>query len=48
VTVGLLRYALQVERGEGGAPEELVLHDRVLLAAGALWAVLFGLGVARV
>lgn len=47
VTVGLLRYALQVERGHGGAPEDLVLHDRVLIAAGLVWAVLFGLGVVR-
>lgn len=47
VTVGLLRYALQVERGQGGAPEDLVLRDRVLQAAGLVWAVLFVLGVVR-
>lgn len=47
VTVGLLRYALQVERGHGGAPEDLVLHDKVLIAAGFAWTVLFGLGVVR-
>jgi len=47
VTLGLLRYALLLERGQGGAPEEVVLRDRTLLVAGVLWAVLFGLGVAR-
>jgi decaprenyl-phosphate phosphoribosyltransferase len=47
ITVGLLRYALQVERGHGGAPEDLVLHDKVLICAGLVWAVLFGLGVVR-
>ena len=29
--LGVLRYALLLEQGEGGAPEELVLSDRVLL-----------------
>jgi decaprenyl-phosphate phosphoribosyltransferase len=48
VTVGLLSYALRVEKGDGGAPEDLVLHDPVLLLSGLAWAVLFGLGVARV
>jgi len=48
VTLGLLRYALLLEKGQGGAPEEVVLHDRTLLIAGALWCALFGLGVERV
>jgi decaprenyl-phosphate phosphoribosyltransferase len=48
VTLGLLRYALLLERGQGGAPEEVVLRDRTLLASGLAWAVLFGLGVWRV
>jgi decaprenyl-phosphate phosphoribosyltransferase len=43
--LGILRYALLVEHGHGGAPEELLLRDRVLLAVGALWAVVFALGV---
>lgn len=41
----ILRYAQLLEAGEGGAPEDLVLRDRMLLLAGAAWAVLFGLGV---
>lgn len=48
VTFGLLRYALLAERGEGGAPEEVILGDRPLLVAAVVWLVLFGLGVARV
>ena len=43
--LGILRYALLLEQGRGGAPEELVLSDRVLLAMGAMWAVFFALAV---
>jgi decaprenyl-phosphate phosphoribosyltransferase len=43
--LGILRYALLLEQGRGGAPEELVLADRVLLAMGALWAVFFAIAV---
>ena len=41
----ILRYALVVERGGGGAPEEVVMSDRVLQVLGAVWAVAFMLGV---
>jgi decaprenyl-phosphate phosphoribosyltransferase len=47
VTLGLLRYSLQVERGQGAAPEDLVLSDRVLQLCGVVWMVTFGLGVVR-
>jgi decaprenyl-phosphate phosphoribosyltransferase len=43
--LGILRYALLLEQGGGGAPEELVLSDRVLILLGAVWAVLFGIAV---
>jgi decaprenyl-phosphate phosphoribosyltransferase len=43
--LGILRYALLLEQGGGGAPEELVLSDRVLILLGAAWAVLFGIAV---
>ena len=43
--LGILRYALLLEQGGGGAPEELVLSDRVLLVMGASWAVFFALAV---
>ncbi|TMK54778.1 MAG: hypothetical protein E6G60_21245 [Actinobacteria bacterium] len=43
--LGMLRYALDVEQGKGGAPEDVVLSDRVLLVLGAIWAMTFALGV---
>jgi decaprenyl-phosphate phosphoribosyltransferase len=43
--LAILRYALLLEQGQGGAPEELVLSDRVLLVLGALWAVFFAIAV---
>ena len=39
--LGILRYALLLEQGRGGAPEDLVLSDRRLLAIGLVWALLF-------
>ncbi len=44
--LALLRYALRLEQGAGGAPEEVVLSDRTLQVLGAIWVVVFGLGVA--
>ena len=41
----LLRYALVLEQGRGGAPEEVFLRDRALQFTGALWVVTFILGV---
>lgn len=46
-TLALLRYGLLVDQGEGGAPEDVVLGDRLLLGLAAVWAVLFALGVYR-
>jgi decaprenyl-phosphate phosphoribosyltransferase len=45
MVLGVLRYALVVEQGGGGSPEDVVLGDRVLQAFGVLWAVCFALGV---
>lgn len=44
-TYALLRYALLLERGHGGAPEDVVLGDRPLLLAGLSWSALFAAGV---
>ncbi len=44
--LGVLRYALLLDQGEGGAPEEVILRDRVLLLIGVAWVVLFALAVA--
>jgi decaprenyl-phosphate phosphoribosyltransferase len=43
--LAILRYAVDVDRGAAGAPEEIVLRDRVLLGLGALWAATVGIGV---
>jgi decaprenyl-phosphate phosphoribosyltransferase len=43
--LAVLRYALRLAGGEGGAPEDIVLGDRTLQAIGLVWAVTFALGV---
>jgi decaprenyl-phosphate phosphoribosyltransferase len=43
--LAVLRYALTVERGGGGAPEEVVLRDRMLQLLGVLWLACFAIGV---
>ena len=41
----ILRYAMLLEQGHGGTPEDVVLGDRTLLALAAVWAAVFGAGV---
>ena len=36
--VAVLRYAVDVDSGAAGEPEEVVLHDRPLLVLGVMWA----------
>ena len=36
--VALLRYAVDVDSGAAGEPEDIVLHDRLLLLLGGIWA----------
>lgn len=43
--MAILRYAVDVDKGAAGAPEEIVLRDRVLLVLGVLWVVTMALGV---
>lgn len=43
--LAILRYAHVIEQGRGGAPEDVVLEDRVLQLLGFLWAVTFAIGV---
>ncbi|MGY1641373.1 decaprenyl-phosphate phosphoribosyltransferase [Geodermatophilus sp. SYSU D00703] len=43
--LAILRYARDVDKGAAGAPEDIVLNDRVLLALGIVWAATVGLGV---
>jgi len=35
--VALLRYSVDVDSGAAGEPEEIVLHDRMLMALGGVW-----------
>ena len=43
--VAILRYALLIDQGKGAEPENLVLSDRVLLGAAAVWALVYGYAV---
>src|SRR3954470_64011 len=43
--LAILRYAVDVDKGTAGAPEELVLRDRVLVALGVVWVATVGLAV---
>ncbi|HZG98310.1 MAG TPA: decaprenyl-phosphate phosphoribosyltransferase [Nocardioidaceae bacterium] len=46
--LGLLRYALDVDRGDAGAPEDIVLGDRALQALGVVWLLLVVCGIWQV
>jgi decaprenyl-phosphate phosphoribosyltransferase len=41
--IALLRYAVDVDSGKAGEPEEIVLHDRVLQVLGVCWVVTLAL-----
>ena len=43
--MAILRYALLLDAGRGGAPEEVVLGDRALQVMGLVWVGLFAAGV---
>ncbi|HEY1282556.1 MAG TPA: decaprenyl-phosphate phosphoribosyltransferase [Acidimicrobiales bacterium] len=45
MATALLRYGLVLDRGHGGAPEEVFLSDRALQALALIWVVTFALGV---
>ncbi|MGI8662406.1 MAG: decaprenyl-phosphate phosphoribosyltransferase [Acidimicrobiales bacterium] len=45
--LGVLRYALLVDKGQGAAPEDVVLGDAILQVIGVLWVIAFALGVYR-
>ncbi len=44
--LALLRYAVDIDRGLAGEPEDIVLRDHVLQAIGLVWLATFALGVA--
>ncbi len=43
--IAILRYALLLDAGEGGAPEEIVLKERSLQVLGLAWVALFAMGL---
>ena len=45
VVVAVLHILRRLERGDGGAPEDLVFSDHTLQILGLLWATLFVLGI---
>ncbi len=44
----LLRYAVYVDAGTAGAPEDVVLKDKVIVGLGFAWLIMFVLGVFHV
>ena len=44
-TIAILRYAADVDRGDGGAPDELALTDRTLQLLAVAWLVCIVLAV---
>ena len=44
-TLGLLQYALEVDSGNAGEPEDVVLHDHVLQGIGVIWLVVISVAV---
>ena len=45
VVIAILHILQRLERGEGGAPEDLILTDRTLQIVGVVWAALFVIGI---
>ncbi len=45
IVIGVLYVLYLLDAGQGGAPEELVLHDRVLQVLGMAWIALFAIGL---
>jgi decaprenyl-phosphate phosphoribosyltransferase len=43
--LAILRYALLLDQGQGGSPEDVVLSDRTLQILAVAWVVIFGIGV---
>jgi len=45
VALGMLRYAMAIDAGRAGDPEDVVLADRMLLALGAAFVILIVIGI---
>ncbi|MFT3833925.1 MAG: decaprenyl-phosphate phosphoribosyltransferase [Micropruina sp.] len=44
-TLALLRYAMDIDAGNAGEPEDVVLNDRVLQGLAVLWLIPLGIGI---
>lgn len=44
-TLGMLQYALEVDAGQAGEPEDVVLHDHVLQGLGLIWLITISIAV---
>jgi decaprenyl-phosphate phosphoribosyltransferase len=44
-TLGLLQYAREIDIGQAGEPEDVVLRDRVLQVFGLLWLIVICIAV---
>ncbi|MBW8807136.1 MAG: hypothetical protein JF587_25275 [Catenulisporales bacterium] len=40
-----LRYAMFIDAGRAGEPEDVMLKDRVIMGIGAIWLAIFATGV---
>jgi len=45
LTLGVLRYAMRIDTGRAGDPEDVIVEDRVLLLLGVAFIVLVAVGV---
>jgi decaprenyl-phosphate phosphoribosyltransferase len=43
--IAVLRYALLVDQGKGSAPEDVILHDRLMQIMGVIWVVVLAIGI---
>ena len=46
--LAVLRFALDIDRGDAGAPEDIALGDRVLQLTAVVWVAMFALGAVGV
>ena len=45
--IAVLQYALLVDQGKGSAPEDVILHDRLMQVMGVIWVALLAIGIYR-
>ena len=43
--IAILHVELRFARGQGGAPEEMALQDRMLQVLGVVWVALVAIGI---